>query len=224
MLWVRNSTGAEGDLFSVPWCWSLKLGGLKRLTVSQMVGLESSGGFSHHMSSICMEMTPSLCSAMTANRNTDNCPLWEPWASHGLWLPSERACPRGVSELKCLSLPTLTAFWWPCLDLGKSSQTPFPCGAAARSYCRACGWPTLENTIHLSRLRWGPLGRRWGGTWCALRPSSPTSLPHQPRTGSLHPVFTQLFPSSRALSPAPCLCSVSRCGQRWNHRKQKCSL
>ena len=153
MLWVRNSMGAEGDLFSVPWCWNLKLRGLKRLGASQMVGLESSGGFSHHMSSICMEMIPSLCSAMTANRNTDNWPLWEPWASHGLWLPSERACPRGVSELKCLSLPTLTAFWWPCLDLGKSSQTPFPRGAAARSYCRACGWPTLENTIHLSRLR-----------------------------------------------------------------------
>lgn len=53
MLWGRNSTGAEGDLLSVPWCWSLKLGGLKRLGASQMVGLESSGGFSHHMSSIC---------------------------------------------------------------------------------------------------------------------------------------------------------------------------
>ena len=66
-----------------------EVGGLKRLGVTQMVGLESSGGFSHHMSSICMEMTPSLCSADWSATPT-TWPLREPLASHGLGMPPGR--------------------------------------------------------------------------------------------------------------------------------------
>lgn len=100
MLWVRNSTGAERDLFSAPWCWSLKLGGLKK------AGSDSDGGagviwrffpsHAHHLYGD--DPKPVLSWPWTATATT--WPLREPLASHGLGLPSERACPWGVSELK----------------------------------------------------------------------------------------------------------------------------
>ena len=63
-----------------------------------MVGLESSGGFSHHMPTICMEMTPSLC---LADREPQQL---QPGLSKSLWLLMAWGCLlRGHALGECLS-------------------------------------------------------------------------------------------------------------------------